>query len=110
MTPRRSAWSAAAVLALALALTACGTNDPGGSPHSDGADTGALGHVHGVGVLDGTFYVATHDGLYSPGPEGQPVLVGERRDDFMGFTVTPRGTFLASGHPPRAGTGRPISG
>ncbi|MFF9194157.1 F510_1955 family glycosylhydrolase [Streptomyces sp. NPDC014779] len=105
MTPRRSARSAAAVLALALALTACGTNDPGGSSHSDGADTGAPGHVHGVGVLDGTLYVATHDGLYSPGPEGRPVLVGERRDDFMGFTVTPRGTFLASGHPAPGGDG-----
>ncbi|MET9346610.1 F510_1955 family glycosylhydrolase [Streptomyces termitum] len=97
----RPAAIAAAVLALSLALTACAGP---AAPGSASPDT-ALSHIHGVGLRDGVLYVATHQGLHSPGPDGRPVLVGDRRDDFMGFTIAPDGTFLASGHPPPGGDG-----
>jgi photosystem II stability/assembly factor-like uncharacterized protein len=51
-------------------------------------------------------YVATHDGLYTVAEGGQPQLVGDREDDFMGFTVTGENTFIASGHGAE-GSGRP---
>ncbi|MFF5287115.1 F510_1955 family glycosylhydrolase [Streptomyces sp. NPDC013171] len=87
--PRLAATAAVAVLA--LTLTACS---------GDAApDTPALSHIHGLGLRGDTLYVATHQGLHTPGADGRPVLVGDRRDDFMGFTVTARGDFLASGHP-----------
>ncbi|WP_282692698.1 F510_1955 family glycosylhydrolase [Streptomyces sp. CC208A] len=96
--PRAAAASAVAVLS--LALTACSQPpDPGGEAGS------ALAHIHGLGLHDGTLYVATHQGLYSPGPGDTPVLVGDRRDDFMGFTVADDGTFLAGGHPAAGGDG-----
>ncbi|MEU1227806.1 F510_1955 family glycosylhydrolase [Streptomyces sp. NPDC005828] len=85
--PRLAATAAVAVLA--LTLTACS---------GDAApDTPALSHIHGL--RGDTLYVATHQGLHTPDADGRPVLVGDRRDDFMGFTVTARGDFLASGHP-----------
>ncbi|MFI8252593.1 F510_1955 family glycosylhydrolase [Streptomyces filamentosus] len=95
--PRPAATSASAVLALALLLTACSQSTDAGK--DDGEPSSALTHIHGLGLLDETLYVATHEGIYSPGEGGAPVLVGERRDDFMGFTVAADGTFLASGHP-----------
>ncbi|MEU3608126.1 F510_1955 family glycosylhydrolase [Streptomyces sp. NPDC035033] len=92
--------AAAAVLSLSLALTACSRPaDPGDEPAS------ALSHIHGLGLRDGILYVATHEGIRSPGAGGAPVLVGDRRDDFMGFTVARDGTFLASGHPAAGGDG-----
>jgi len=56
--------------------------------------------VHGLGVdpADGRVYVATHDGLYTVAKSQKPTLVGDRKDDFMGFTVTGKSTFIASGH------------
>ncbi|MFJ5708703.1 F510_1955 family glycosylhydrolase [Streptomyces sp. NPDC093105] len=99
--PRAAAVSAAALLSLSLALTACSRPaDTGTEPAS------ALSHIHGLGLHRGTLYVATHEGIHSPGPGGAPVLVGDRRDDFMGFTVAPDGTFLAGGHP-APGSGGP---
>ncbi|MGW4699995.1 F510_1955 family glycosylhydrolase [Streptomyces sp. NPDC004285] len=82
--------------ALALTLTACSSEDPA----ADGAGSGsALSHIHGLGLRGDTHYVATHQGVHSPDADGRPVLVGDRRDDFMGFMITAEGVFLASGHP-----------
>ncbi|MEU2237739.1 F510_1955 family glycosylhydrolase [Streptomyces vietnamensis] len=93
---------AALTAALALTLTACSSGDP--ADDAAGARA-ALSHIHGLGLRDDTLYVATHQGLHRPDAEGRPVLVGDRRDDFMGFTVTAKGDFLASGHPAPGGDG-----
>ncbi|MEU8760226.1 F510_1955 family glycosylhydrolase [Streptomyces sp. NPDC048659] len=105
MKKHRAALAAALTAALALALTACGSDDASGPAGGSGAPT-ALSHIHGVGSSAGKLYVATHEGVYTPAADGSPALVGERKDDFMGFTVTPQGAFLASGHP-APGTGGP---
>ncbi|MFI2213889.1 F510_1955 family glycosylhydrolase [Streptomyces sp. NPDC020141] len=93
----------ASAAALALALTACsGSSDDGDSGDSGGKGAGAtISHIHGVGIgpSDGKLYVATHEGVYTPDADGGPQLVGDRKDDFMGFTVAGKGRFLASGHP-----------
>ncbi|MFF7774920.1 F510_1955 family glycosylhydrolase [Streptomyces tanashiensis] len=86
---------AALAAALALTLTACSAGDP--APADDAGS--ALSHIHGLGLRGDTLYVATHQGIRSPDADGRPALVGDRRDDFMGFTVTAGGDFLASGHP-----------
>ncbi|MET9678174.1 F510_1955 family glycosylhydrolase [Streptomyces sp. NPDC006482] len=85
---------AALTLTLALALTACSQDPPTG-----GSTGGTLSHIHGLGVRGDTLYVATHDGVHTPDATGRPTRVGDRRDDFMGFTITASGAFLASGHP-----------
>ncbi|MBT2396002.1 F510_1955 family glycosylhydrolase [Streptomyces sp. ISL-100] len=88
--------------ALAAALLATGLAACTSDSDSDSADAAlSLSHVHGLGVdpSDGRLYVATHDGLFTPNAEGEPQLVGDSRDDFMGFTVAGPKTFLASGHP-----------
>ncbi|MEX0172930.1 F510_1955 family glycosylhydrolase [Streptomyces sp. LMG1-1-1.1] len=89
--------------ALALALTACSSPGPAGTGDESPA---SLSHVHGLGARGDKLYVATHEGLRTAGADGRPVPVGDRQDDFMGFTVTPSGTFLASGHP-APGSGGP---
>ncbi|WP_017240650.1 F510_1955 family glycosylhydrolase [Streptomyces sp. SS] len=108
-TGRRSATTTTAaltaVLALALMLTACSSPGPAGSGDDDAGDA-SLSHVHGLGARGETLYVATHEGLRTAGADGRPVPVGDRRDDFMGFTITASGTFLASGHP-APGSGGP---
>ncbi|MFP3992839.1 exo-alpha-sialidase [Streptomyces sp. E11-3] len=89
----------AAAAALGLTLTACGSTDQGAD---DTRDAGAgLSHIHGLGIdpADGRLHVATHEGIFTPGKDGAPKRVGDARDDFMGFTVTGPGTFVASGHP-----------
>ncbi|MEF9886750.1 F510_1955 family glycosylhydrolase [Streptomyces sp. P9-A4] len=98
MTKHYSGRTAAALatLSLAVALTACSADADTGAATDPGA---ALSHIHGLGLRGDTLYVATHQGLHTPGADGRPTPVGDRRDDFMGFTVTPDGTFLASGHP-----------
>ncbi|MGO4429703.1 F510_1955 family glycosylhydrolase, partial [Streptomyces sp. MCAF7] len=40
-----------------------------------------------------------HEGIYTPNSQGKPKLVGDSKDDFMGFTVAQDKTFYASGHP-----------
>ncbi|MFD8009206.1 hypothetical protein [Streptomyces sp. NPDC059762] len=105
--PRAAVVAAATVVPLALALTACSQSaDSGTDTAADTDSASALSHIHGLGLHKGTLYVATHQGIHSPGPGGAPVLVGDRRDDFMGFTVAPDGIFLASGHP-APGSGGP---
>ncbi|GCB43834.1 F510_1955 family glycosylhydrolase [Streptomyces sp. NL15-2K] len=103
--PARTLRTAASTACAILLLAACagGPADTGG-----GAEGRALSHVHGLGVgsADGGVYVATHDGLYTVAEGQQPKLVGDREDDFMGFTVTGENTFIASGHGAE-GSGRP---
>ncbi|KQX50580.1 MULTISPECIES: F510_1955 family glycosylhydrolase [unclassified Streptomyces] len=83
-------------LALTLGLTACSAADGTDTAADPGA---ALSHIHGLGLRGDTLYIATHQGIHTPDADGRPMPVGDRRDDFMGFTVAPDGTFLASGHP-----------
>ncbi|MGW6391753.1 F510_1955 family glycosylhydrolase [Streptomyces sp. NPDC055103] len=101
--PGPAAAAAVTALTLALTLTACSQEPPAdGSP--DGSHGATLRHIHGLGMRGDTLYVATHDGVHTADATGRPSPVGDRRDDFMGFTVTAAGTFLASGHPaPGAG-------
>ena len=84
-----------------LVLAACGggSSDSGTAADASGSSE-MLSHVHGLGVdpADGRVYVATHSGLYTVAKGGKPKLVGDSRDDFMGFTVTGEKTFIASGH------------
>jgi hypothetical protein len=82
---------------VALTLSACSVGSSGNEKSSDTA----ISHIHGVDIAPsgGKLYVATHDGIYTPDKNGSPQLVGDSRDDFMGFTVADDGTFLASGHP-----------
>ncbi|WP_426404706.1 F510_1955 family glycosylhydrolase [Streptomyces sp. R-07] len=91
--------AALTAVALALTLTACTSE----APAPEGRSGSALDHIHGLGLRGDTLYVATHQGLHTPDVAGRPTLVGDRRDDFMGFTVTARGDFLASGHPTPGG-------
>ncbi|WP_116948487.1 F510_1955 family glycosylhydrolase [Jiangella endophytica] len=66
----------------------------------DGTAAGpAFSHIHGLGAVGGLLYVATHEGLYEIGAAGEVVLAGPDDHDFMGFTTTGTGEFLASGHP-----------
>ncbi|MFI5942688.1 F510_1955 family glycosylhydrolase [Streptomyces uncialis] len=103
MMKHRTALSVSvSVTVLALTLGACSSGGDGdGGGDKDQAHGTTISHIHGVAVdpADGTLYVATHDGIYTPDDKGAPELVGERKDDFMGFTLGKSGAFLASGHP-----------
>ncbi|MCX5230368.1 F510_1955 family glycosylhydrolase [Streptomyces sp. NBC_00233] len=105
--PTAAPAAAALTLALALALTACSSSgDSSGGRTPDGGAAAAPSHIHGLGLRGDSLYVATHQGIYTPDADGSPMPVGDRRDDFMGFTVTADGDFLASGHP-APGSGGP---
>ncbi|MFF5757457.1 F510_1955 family glycosylhydrolase [Streptomyces longwoodensis] len=88
-----------ALASLLLAACGGGSSDTGEKAAASPSSS-ALSHVHGLGVdpADGRMYVATHDGLYTVAKGQEPKLVGDRKDDFMGFTVTGKTTFIASGH------------
>lgn len=66
-----------------------------------GSASARMDHVHGLGVdpKDGALYVGTHYGLFRVSESGEPTLVADRVQDFMGFTVVGPGHYLASGHP-----------
>ncbi|WP_128382449.1 F510_1955 family glycosylhydrolase [Streptomyces cavernae] len=101
---QRLAAAAATAVTLSLALTACSgsDNDTDGSAAASGSGSGVtVSHIHGLGLdpSDQRLYVATHEGVYTPDAKGRPKLVGGSKDDFMGFTVAEKNTFLASGHP-----------
>ncbi|MEU6251251.1 F510_1955 family glycosylhydrolase [Streptomyces sp. NPDC047043] len=109
--PTARAQFTVAVTALAcVVLAACGSDGSSGAGEESAAPISAsvLSHVHGLGVdpADGRVYVATHDGLYTAAKGRKPKIVGDRRDDFMGFTVTGEKTFIAGGHGAE-GSGRP---
>ncbi|MGW4197131.1 F510_1955 family glycosylhydrolase [Streptomyces sp. NPDC005004] len=92
--------SAAGTSLASLILAACGGGASDTGEEAAASTSSALSHVHGLGIdpADGRVYAATHNGLYTVGKGQQPKLVGDRKDDFMGFTVTGENTFIASGH------------
>ncbi|MFI8836203.1 F510_1955 family glycosylhydrolase [Streptomyces afghaniensis] len=103
---KRPATVAATALALALTLAACsGNGDSADSNGSSAAPGTTVSHIHGLGLdpADQHLYVATHEGVYTPDAKGEPQLVGDSKDDFMGFTVAGDKTFYASGHPTSGG-------
>ncbi len=65
---------------------------------------GSWHDVHGVGVYNGTLYLATHNGLFKKVNSGWE-LVGNDKSDLMGFVVSParEGVMYSSGHPPTGG-------
>lgn len=89
------------------ALAACSPPAPPATAGTSSAGT-AITHVHAItrdtvtggGAGAGTILMATHEGLFRLQDreltQAGPVV------DLMGFTVTPEGRYLASGHP---GTG-----
>jgi hypothetical protein len=98
---KRHAVAAASALALTLAVAACSSGDDTDSATAGSATS--LSHIHGLGLVGQRLYVATHTGVYTPDAQGKPKLVGDSKDDFMGFTVAEDKTFYASGHPSRGG-------
>jgi photosystem II stability/assembly factor-like uncharacterized protein len=102
---KRLAAMPATALALTLSLVGCsGSGDDSDSTGST-ASGRTVSHIHGLGLdpADQRLYVATHEGVYTPDAEGEPELVGNSKDDFMGFTVSGAKTFYASGHPTSGG-------
>ncbi|WP_137990799.1 F510_1955 family glycosylhydrolase [Streptomyces vilmorinianum] len=101
----RSLATAGSIAVGALLLAACGsgtTPDDATAGGDRAKPAPALhSHIHGLGIdpEDGRLYVATHEGIFTADDTGSPRLVGDSRDDFMGFTVAGARTFLASGHP-----------
>lgn len=98
----RLAAAAALAAALTLTLTACSGDDADTDASAPGV---TVSHIHGLGLdpSDQRLYVATHEGVYTPDAQGKPTLVGDSKDDFMGFTVAGPKTFYASGHPTTGG-------
>ncbi|MFD7280994.1 F510_1955 family glycosylhydrolase [Streptomyces sp. NPDC059862] len=101
MNPRLAAVAATAA-AITLTLTACSADDADKAASASGV---TVSHIHGLGLdpSDQRLYVATHEGVYTPDAKGKPTLVGDSKDDFMGFTVVGAKTFYASGHPTTGG-------
>jgi photosystem II stability/assembly factor-like uncharacterized protein len=86
---------------------ACGDSDDpersdGGPAPSESSASAAesMEHVHGLGVTDGTLFIATHTGLWTA-REGQTETrrFGQSRQDIMGFSVVGEDHFVGSGHP-----------
>lgn len=93
------------IAALLLVVAGCSADDP---PEARTVPSGAvalsesLEHIHGLAVdpADGAVYAGTHNGIWLVNPNtGAIELVGESRDDYMGFTAAGPGKFMASGHP-----------
>ncbi|MCK9929935.1 hypothetical protein MXD62_22685 [Frankia sp. Mgl5] len=99
-------WTAA-LLTVTILVVACSN----GSSTNRGEQAPQISHVHGLGVnpADNAVYVATHYGLFRI-DRGTARLVGQERNDFMGFTVAGPDTFLASGHPAAGSISPPNAG
>jgi len=89
------------MLGAALLVAGCG----GGQEKTfDGVpvqDPGPI-HVHGLGInpADEALFIATHTGLYRVASgDGKARLVGDLRQDTMGFSVAGPNRFIGSGHP-----------
>lgn len=100
--------SLAVAAATLLAGCASGTGKDSDPEHH--GQSAEMEHIHGLGIdpADGTLYAGTHYGLFQIPASGQPSLVGDHVQDFMGFTVIGANHFLASGHPGE-GQGGPSS-
>ena len=107
--PTGRRWFAVAALVLfvvgSLLLWESTKSGDGGDAAEQSA--GGFGHVHGIGVnpADGRVYVGTHHGVFQVSEQQPPVLVSDRVQDFMGFTVVGPNHFLAGGHPGHGSSG-----
>ncbi|WP_220606806.1 F510_1955 family glycosylhydrolase [Cryobacterium sp. 1639] len=96
-----------------MALAGCATAEVPSSPSNPST---AFEHIHGLGAdpSTGNTYAATHEGVWliptnglpdtyltgSPRPaDTEPVQIGGRAPDAMGFTVSSSGVLFMSGHP-----------
>ena len=87
------------------ALAACTSPAQTPAPAEASSAGTAITHVHAItrdtvtggGAGAGTILLATHEGLFHV-QDGELIQVGPVVD-LMGFTVTPEGRYLASGHP-----------
>lgn len=115
--------AAALLLASALAVSACGSDEGASGAGADAPGTEAahaparggaeIAHVHGLGVdpASGALYVATHDGLFRAAGGSQRLQpVGDERPDVMGFSVVGPRRFIGSGHPDPGAQGPPDLG
>ena len=98
----------AALVAGALALASCGSDEPTSSSAPATTPTAAApsaaheepGHVHGLGTQGADLLIATHAGLWrAKAGQTETKRVGQARHDLMGFTTQSATRFLASGHP-----------
>jgi photosystem II stability/assembly factor-like uncharacterized protein len=103
--PLPSSHRAAVFLAAALLPLAAGCSSPESQPTAATPSATAPGrlpsaHVHGVAIApaDGTFLLATHDGLIQVGDGGELAQISPAID-LMGFAVAGDDRYLASGHP-----------
>lgn len=113
--PRRRPFAAIGGFAAGavLLLAACGGGSTGDASSAAGDSPehapAVHSHIHGLGIdpADGRLYIATHEGIFTTDESGTPHLVGDSKDDFIGFTVAEDSSFLASGHPadPAPGSG-----
>ncbi len=67
-----------------------------------------VSHIHGIAFdpsEPGSFFLATHQGLYKGRPDRTATRISAESSDFMGFTPDPAdpGRLLASGHPSNGG-------
>ena len=79
---------------------------PDSQPSSNGGLTpvSSFTHAHGLAVDpndSAKLYIATHQGLYLLKDEKDLFQVGDKQDDYMGFSLHPSqsSTFFTSGHP-----------
>ena len=87
------------------ALAACASPAQTPAPAEASSPGTAITHVHAItrdtvtggGAGAGTILLATHEGLFHL-QDGELTQMGPVVD-LMGFTVTPEGRYLASGHP-----------
>ena len=106
----------AAITAVGLAALILKSQEPAANPSLAelvrDVDPGPI-HVHGLGInpADGSLLIATHTGTYRVAPdEDKAELIGENRQDTMGFTIAGPDRFLGSGHPdPNAARERSLS-
>ncbi|MBC7594271.1 MAG: exo-alpha-sialidase [Kineosporiaceae bacterium] len=98
--------TAMALLVAALLVSSCSSNNE--APSKPSATD--FGHIHGIGLnpADNSVYVASHNGVFAI-VDGKGVLIANRRQDTMGFTIAGPNDFLASGHPdPASETPNPL--
>ena len=104
-TSGRRRWRVVAAVVLflvgSLLLREATKAGEGGDARGNSESAADSGHVHGIGVnpADGRLYVGTHRGVFQVSEQQPPVLVSDRVQDYMGFTVVGPDHFLASGHP-----------
>ena len=102
MITRRRLLSLGVAAGAGLAVSACTSRAGSPATQVTGAARDAataITHIHGIGrdPRTGVVLIATHQGLFRR--EAGAWLATGPVVDLMGFTITPDGTYLASGHP-----------